>query len=1104
MKITPRSMSVFGVNTLTKFSAAGRRGELVESPRNEAAKAMNYELQAVLNVLRTTLGPFFVSAILAVLVGVSLASLEFLYPKSRMVDLLRYTHLAPFLLAPILLVHILASLIPLSLAQNTAVLAFFGYVFHAFVAYTILSRVFNWSQRLADLEILIYNVGNHFRDSVALYIGILGSPIAFTTLVLVFLQECMLSTPFLLGKKTLLSLLNTYLQSSTGMESVPGDVAGAADSLRLLFLLVLLFLSALLPIAYVSLKKFGLMYLKHAATGLKRTAHPGAGTSPDREMLLRRRSLVLWMIAGLSSTTQLTILIFAILGLIRGARERSVSASGSLVTFDFIRTFQSPAMYTGLIASLVLVLYLVFGPFAAGTRERNTLSAIDALAMLPPSLFGTVCLLLLPSRDLSNAADLAHGSWAPAVANALGLGGLLGYSFLLVRFFINPTLLRQDLVLLANGKLSRQPPSRIAASMIAGGFGGIGLSLSLAFYFLWIEDGIQISLLSGAQNVAAYVRGLKNSGLSPGTYSGAILGLTVWVAVFGLVSLWTRKRQRIASALLNSKRLQVITCLLFLAYISSPTALLAQACQIGRAVVLQQRPLTLSTPGCETVSIGQLEIPDTRVFAQVLVPRSVRDVKIQKIIFRSTGNTLQFAPSEPTLIKSLQSFRVDEIVANTAQFVDPVNLRFERLRIEDMELQGRASAATKAANPLADNAVNIAIDEKENAAVRRLHLHRILSPEIDISMISESEIIDAPRTNSSKGPSTSKLTSSIHFNGVSSEKIQISSEPKRHCFDDSCKTLPLVTDLELTDVLLIQLDSSRPPDLEIKHLAIGDFKVQVRFDSVTSKPAVAVRDVSIADTEAAVDVISDSPYDLELDNIQMGGYLKIGGAPIGKLTISSVHRSTSAPTTLDIRSKAVQTMQVRDTEFDTLNICPQPFAPPPRVSARGLVVVDSFAVGKAFLDQSTNDGPTLERSRLFRLLQDKGVYCDAENVAIGLDAVYFRKLTDVEEVNPAVAFVVKWLTGFGIKLQYPLITLALLICSHFLIRAVVFRLSASPAIGIRIAAKEAILGMVGLDPASGLPASCKSALIVLLYGYNLVMFVQITLCSIYLSQTTLQ
>ena len=1035
--------------------------------------ATREELSTLLVCLRATGLPLLMSSVLSLCVGVCLAELRRRLPHSRKVYFLVFVHFLPLFIPPVLLVAVLTSGLQdvhcVALAQSVILLAGFGYLFHTGIAFALVSYIFNWNDRIDTIRRLSINLPSRRAISIGIYLSTLWSVLLFSLVALFILQESMLSAPFFTGQQTLVSVVQGLTQDSS---------IGTDAQLPALIILIASFIVTLLS-AYWLPKLAGREVLLRIASTRDVCPMRLRGQSTNKRGTIAAISVL----PTLSSISILVAAVFALTQLLWRARGATLLASLRL-----LNTLRSYSVMSGMVSVAILLTFVLIAPPARKTNRR-TFDPTGSLAFLPPALLGTVGLAL---------------TFGPVSLRLIVIACIGGYAYLRMRLFLNPSSLCREHQLFGNARNCGLTPSHFGVIVLASKVGGILPAALFGLYMLWIEDGIQVSMLGHSNNLATAVRGLKLGVLPNNIYAGSLVTFVAWIVLALGCHLFTTYRFKWLHKRLAIRSTVNFAVLIYLVVLLIPHCGVAQqhsrstyplTCQLDDESLRSGDKPSIYVPGCNSVDVKYLVVSSGAV--HLYVPSTVTKLRVERLSFQKPQATLYIEGQATEVPLELQIDDIEE-----APNAPKSELRFHQIRFSRLSLTGEMSEPTL---PIDDGGPSIWF--MPGSSAQDIHLHRLASPEINLA-------VHAGGNNS------------IHLESVDTRSIYIHGEsdlpaPRNHDEGEASSDLgtgtavqrPSLSELTFSNVHMSGTEMV-PARLSIEGVALtggqidlrGRSRVQMQLTHVTIEPSATSTIQLEGDGE-------DVRAEVRGEDILLDGTLSIrvlSNASINSLIFDSI-RASRAPdySQLLVDGSAFNSITLNDLALSKLELCgDMSTGKQLDLSIRNVTIQDDVTVPTAWLRRNWNTqfGPT-ERSLFLRTLQERGDYC-VGHVPIGLDALYFRKKRELAAAHPFVSILVDHLTGFGVDLNRAFTTFIILLCCHFVSRILVLILSLpteNRSKGeVKKLLEQALAGTFTIREHGKHSPRLTALLEAIRLCFSWIIFIQITLCSIYLSQTTLQ
>lgn len=1033
-----------------------------------------YEIGSLWVCLKTTAIPFLVSSSIILVTGASLATLETVFPNRRSVTLLILAHLLPLFMAPVLLVQVTVKWFEsfsMYWTQSIWTLAFFGYVFHTFLCYLVLTQIFGWSGRLDRVKRLTFNLQRRNHARLIIRFMELAPPLFVSFTIMFIFQESMLSAPFFVRCHTVISL---------AWEAIGDSVANAGGALIALSILATILLCLL--ISYIIPDVFGQVLLKIICSRKPSRAPRCVEAIPPTPDATRRSVNRLFAaVATISALANFAIFFLTCFRICLMGRDAPLAKSATVID-----TMLSPAIRCGIFAFAFFIIWIVRRRLRT-TSRLTPFPISNGLAFIPPSILGTLGLLFV----FGNRSKLA-------VAYVL----LFSYAFVLIRFFAGQSELVSHYVLLHNAKTMSLSFGRRNVVRIVSAVGAMLWPGLFAFYFLWIEDGIQVTILGNTPNLAHLVRGLRMSGLDNSVYQGALMCFLLWLGMGVLTFIMTRVRFRVVH-IAAPWRVVKASMVLLLFFVVSPGHAAAkgpldsihpsrESCFYPQVRLSGETVVSIGGTRCRSVVVNLLTVDNAVGYLQLVAPNA--NVTVKELRLTRGGAVLHV---DGGLRKEVKGLEIDSIVSEGI-LQETARLQLENIKLVRLAIRGhRNSVLGQQEN--GGNGVAIVMGEFAEAA--DIDIHSLYCPELSLRLAAGKD-------------------DSVHLDDVTAKAAQIMSATpidEQSTFDLQKEALPsAMLDLHLT----LRGTREEPAKLTIRDLTITSLRVDIYNTGSASRSEVKVENTRIQlDTDIAPIRVEgeNAGVDAYFENIILAGTLSFftnTSAP-DELTVWRL-KPEARPlyqAALSISGAHLSRLILKQIELDDFTMCSCSMTPNYQLRVSDFAVSDEVSVPREVLrDAFRADSRPFERARFFQVLQEHGEYCGSTR-PIGTDALYFRKKLEMASVHPTLAWLIDCLTGLGVNINKALVTLFLIILVHFMFRVLLFTISewkthVPPESSFRTKIPrilyEASIGTFAsreLRTHDGWLGTWLATLRVVFGG---IIFIQITLCSIYLSQTTLR
>lgn len=1015
------------------------------------------DISAFLHCLSGTALPFAFSSLAAVLVAVSIAILGRQTALRHWLPLVIGAHLTPLLVAPVLFANLLTTYVESELhlitwSQSNQFLAFCGFIFHSFLAYVVLERVFLWTNRVRHAEQLAFN---NSRGSVtyAIYALQLGPPLIFTLAMLFVFQESMISVPLFTQTHTVLSLAQRIIQNS-----------GSLTYSWIIAVILIVAAVVFLAISYHIPK----LVARWALILLARRSHSGVSVQKTVprffRALFRVSTIACAFIVVISALVHSIAFAVVVMRLFTLSGEADLTMTGPAWA-----SLATPALKCGV---FVFLGWMITALISTRRVSSQDFRLWQGLALAPPALIGTMGLLFV---------------WNPISQVVVAYMFLFAYSYLLFRFFISDTELAADRIMLHNAKILKLQFSRQSLVVLLSAIGGVFGSALLAFYFLWIEDGVQVTILTNGSNLANLVRGLRQDKLLSSTYYGVMAIFIAWLVVTIVVLSMTRYRYHFFASRL--RKILPTTPIILATVLVFSTNTVGQSTKqnssvdaadkcVNKAVVISDRgEFKITSAGCAVVRIEEVTLDGN--IGSLNLTASQATIEISKLNILKPGATfyVKGIVGQPVRELSIRSIVLPLVAPIDIPRIEFRDTEIGRLTVNGYDLNN-ANTQPFPARPK----VNLTMGDSSSAET--IEIHELTSPELSLRL-------------------TGKGKDSVHFEQVETAFLRITSLSTH------------AGGANIDGVVTLEGRPGQQPSMSIDNLRARNIRMSI---DGASGGDINLKNIEMdprANAEFQL-VKAKGNVNIHVEDVALGGRMQIQ-APESEasfnLTMYGLTRSArpgkSYPTVV-VRIRNLSKLTLKELDIDDLDLCGSSInnADGDNVVLQNISVVGILVTPKIIesLSQGSRD---LDRVRFLRTLQERGRYCDTKEI-IGTNALYSRKRAELLSLHPSLGWVIDRMTGLGIEMQKPFVTFLVVLGFYILIRVILLfwdnrlKLAADKRAPVRIIS-EALLGgfFIPIVPVQHFPR-IEGALknIRLVFGWFV--FTQITLCSIYLGQTTLQ
>jgi hypothetical protein len=468
--------------------------------------------ESLYQTLINTIPIFLLSSLTLVVVGASLATSASTSGKYWV--WIANLHGLPLFLAPVVFSKVVVTLaVGLWGSQvkgNALLLGLLGFCFHSWLAYFLLSFVFSWKERLHNARALCINLPpGRLKVRFLIYLLETIQPLCFTFVACLIFQQAMVSAPFFLDK----SLSPVVYFVITQRKSVLTRIG--------LGLLVVILIIVLLALAYLASSLFVNLAARSIRHGSS-VRHRRLVSSHFPRAFSHFASFALPGICMLSVSMVTLLSAFVLLDLARKG------AGGDLFdqhARDIVASLFSSGQIAGIVGSMgtvgLILLTLRRGPHRVSIEwvydNRAIQRVFQVAALVPPAVMAFLGLYVVVG---------------PLSGQVIGYLLLIGYSVVLIVFFLPLDSMQNERTVLNNLKNSRLPRRRKALILLFSDTGDIFKPISLAMYFLWLEDSIQANILANTSSLAENIRGFQVSELTASSSLGVLVGFViVWVLI---------------------------------------------------------------------------------------------------------------------------------------------------------------------------------------------------------------------------------------------------------------------------------------------------------------------------------------------------------------------------------------------------------------------------------------------------------------------------------------------------------------------------------------------------------------------------------------------
>ncbi|NPD85148.1 hypothetical protein HNS38_10280 [Lentimicrobium sp. L6] len=627
---------------------------------------------------------------------------------------------------------------------------------------------------------------------------------------------------------------------------------------------------------------------------------------------------------------------------------------------------------------------------------------------------------------------------------------LILYSFLLILFFFNKTSVLKHIPIYLNTKNMRHNRKKRILTIQLTDLYKVSIPLFITMYFLWIEDGITTLLSDEPNNFANTIRGLYLSDLSPQIYLGVLICFLFYlVLIFGI-----QKLQNIMKKIvIKSLQKQVIYIGLFFTILISSVS--SANAGVNDFVIASKMTSIDST-------VSMVEIKSLHV--------NFKDkcyLDIGNCITKLRIDTLNFNYDKSILCIRGGSQNVDieikHVIGSNTPSKCP-DIKFENIYLNRVDIN-------EDNHHYLEESSFFNLDLRDGkTSFRTINVMNSCIPDITIRANFKSK--------------------NILLKNISTSNIDIKS---------NSSDLPTVN-MELVNISFVPILLDHL-SIRIEKINISNFRLETYNKSDYSLNLI-LRDLKLFGQNKIV--TNNVNTSLEIFKLNLLSNLSISGNSYKDLIVSEVSSTSKEPSNLSIDAPISLSGDIKliDVKLNqvSINLGSKIYSKLDNIELRDLQATSKIIIDKELLKwYSENCSNPIVRRDILKHFKEKGVYEDSQ--AIGLQAVYYDKKSDLSSLFRPLSWVIDKLTGFGIELLNPLITFLILLLGYLVIRLIlVYKLYN----GFSFSFFDLILDDKILADTEKAKEKKALYLKILRLSFNILVFIQITLLSIYLSQTTLQ
>lgn len=1036
-----------------------------------------YALEPTLNIFSGALFPFCISSMLIALVAASLSRLDehlttAASDRSRfasVVYLIKLVHALPLIVAPAvsagLLVYFLQDFmgLPLSLLQTPWALAFIGFIQHVFIAYLLLEHVFGLSYRRIQAHRHLANLPREWRlRRAALVLYAVAPPLVFVFGLSILLQHAMLAAPTFLTAKDVIVDARIFFERQ-----------GPALGVRVVAAICLLFAMALgLILTYLLGTAVSRLFITLSA----RLRLPRALRSPRVAPPALRAPLVIVTISALVETAVAAAVVFMLVDRLWRERQQLVfDEAVGLLKATLLSSGVLAAMTATTIVWVMSVWYRSSKPALYHPHRLMMASAI--IAFTPSSVFASIALPVLTVETQAPLLWCLLGIWSASIA----------------AFMFFHTIAESAHPELVNLRLIKASPARFAAGVLLGDFGSLAPSALVVIYILWIEDGIQATIRPQDVTVTSLLYRSPDGRWSPTSLLGIALGFLFWTAALIVVRVLTKHRATMANWIIDSgipmtRRIVfvVVAILLVCAIPCAAQDTAASTQSISLRYTARGKVINEQLPAAsDTLRVSDM-IVDNDMSVELAVPVNVRIITIERLHYTSAKlPLLRFTGKQDQILEqlSIRSIQYDAMSREEAV------LQLSGLFVDDLQVSG---GSCNGSGPPNVNEPRLSIEMSENSTVRRAFLTCLYASSIELAVATRrSDPNLAAAITIVQVNLVSAHVRGVTLPGEAQQRPGGTIEINATMLSTPARGTPQVT-IESFDWRggLIALDPAHDEQFVVLNLLRLDRTGPTSTHIGLSKfPRAELRwEYGQLDGDTAVE--AGTFQNLVLDHLRRGS-----GMNLSKLTVSANSYGGVALANVDVDQFEIKASSKGHSEWAIKTV-------------QGVSVDEKIAIPRAFLESVLRQKLSRLQARHFvTTVRDYGQYSD-DNALVGLDAVYRRKILDLEDISPAAAKVLDTFTGLGIRLSKPVLTWIIYTLAYITLSTIMVRRKASdlptgllPAWGKSFG--SVLLSMFADAEFNVESASARTALVIGRNAYRFCFVLQLTILSIYLGQTAL-
>jgi hypothetical protein len=954
--------------------------------------------------------------------------------------------------------------LPLSVLQTPWMLALLGFVQHVFIAYLLLEHVFQLSFRHRQAQRHVANMPTAWRfRRAAVFAQAVAPPLSLVLGLMILLQNATLAAP------TFLTIDNALIDARSFFERQGPPL--------------LVRVTAATIVAVAGAAALALLYWLGVMVGrlsIKLASHSRFATNVTLPSARARAShqsylYVIFASAVVQVVVTLAVLIMLVDRLWRDSGDLSLTASIGLLK----ATLLSPGVRAAIIAvALVWSVGIWYRSTRPQPQRPDRLMMICAIvAFTPSALLASIALPLLSAATQAALLWSLLVLWTSAIATFM--------FFHVIAMEPHPILL--------NLRLLNARPSRYFCGALLSSFGGLAPSALVVAYVLWIEDGLQVTLRPADVTVTSLLYRSMDGRWSPTSLLAIILGFVFWGLVLIVLRAFSSSRSALARLLIDSKPLHlrrvgfVLVGLALALPIPVYGAEMSPAGSIPLRYTARGHVITAILPAVNNLRISEMVV-DNDSTVELHVPEVVKNITIERLHFTSaTLPVIRFTGKRQQLLEQLAIRHIQFDVTSR----DDAVLQLSGLFVDDLQITGDSC---NGAGPNL-NVPRISIEMSEEASLRGASLTCLPTSAIDLAV--------------ARRPGDPNLLASIT---IIQSNLVLAHIHGPSATADAGPPPSGTVEINAT----MSSDASRgDPQLNIDSL-------DWRGGEITLKPAreqeivlVSLAHVDRTGPTTTSLRLKDFPRaELRWENGQLDGDTTIEATALDNLVLDHLRRGTGTNLSrLKINANSYNGVALSNLAVDQLEIFAAPRIHSPWLikTVQSVSVDEHIAIPRDFLESVLKYKVSPLQARHFiTTLRDYGQYSDDNHFTIvGLDAVYKRKIIDLQDVSRPAAALLDISTGLGIRLSKPLVTwlaytFVYLVVSTSLTWKYSRKLPTGHVRRFATSCGHVFVSLVASTSMSDIAnRTARTALLACRNIYRFCFVLQLTILSIYLSQTAL-